>query len=202
MCRAALAPCGPRTHVALGFGNQKELPDDLAGLRVERVHVPLAALEVAARIADEDEAVPGDRRRRHQLATFRVRDRRFPHSLAGLEVIGQHPPVLGAAKQHAIQVGGAAVGRQKAGRVVLARAPILGAGRRVEGENIEFGRADQSVLHHDQAGLEGSELTDVVGAQDLQLAGILRIDLAELRVTLGRECSVVARPVSGGRARR
>ena len=44
--------------VALDFGNQKELPDDLAGLRVEREHVALAALEVAARIADEDEAVP------------------------------------------------------------------------------------------------------------------------------------------------
>ena len=51
--------------------------------------------------------------------------RRFPQALAGLEVIGQHPPVLGATKQHAVQVGGAAVGRQKAGRVDLARAPIL-----------------------------------------------------------------------------
>ena len=49
------------------------------------------------------------------LAHFRVRDRRFPNSLAGLEVIGQHAPVLGAAKQHAVQVGGAAIGRQKAG---------------------------------------------------------------------------------------
>jgi hypothetical protein len=79
--------------------------------------------------------------------------------------------------------------------------PIFGAGSRVERENIEFGRADQSVFHHDQTGLKGSELINVIGAQNLQLAGILRIDLAELRVTLGSECSVVARPVSGGGAR-
>jgi hypothetical protein len=102
-------------HVALGFGNQKELPDDLAGLRVEREHVPFPTLEVAARIADEDEAVPGNRCRRHRLAMFRVRDRRFPNSLAGLEVISQHPPVLGAAEQHAVQIGGASVGGQKGG---------------------------------------------------------------------------------------
>ena len=122
------------------------------------------ALEVAARIADEDQAVPGDRGRRHRLAMFRVRDSRFPHPLASLEVIGQHSPVLGAAKQHAVQVGGASVGRQKGRRIVLVRAPIFGASRRVEGENIELGCADQRVVHHDQAGLEGGELVDVIGA--------------------------------------
>jgi hypothetical protein len=46
------------------------------------------------------------------------------------------------------------------------RSPILGAGSRVKGENIELGGADQSVVHHDQAGLKGSELTDVVSAQN------------------------------------
>ena len=185
-------------RVALDFGNEKELPDDLAGLRLEREHVALAALEVPARIADEDEAVRRDRGRRHRLAMFRVRDCRFPNSLAGLEVIGQHPPVLGAAKQHAVHVGGASVGRQKGGGIVLVRSPILGASRRVERENIELGRADQSVIHHDQTGLKGGELIDVVRAQDLQLTDILRVDLAELRVTLRRECFVVARPVFGG----
>ena len=100
-------------RVALDFGNQKELPDDLASFRVEREHVALPALEVPARVADEDEAVRGDRGRRHRLAKFRVRDCRLPNSLASLEIIGQHPPVLGAAKQHAIHVGGAPVGRQK-----------------------------------------------------------------------------------------
>ena len=133
---------------------------------------------------------------------FRVPDGRFPNSLAGLEVIGQHPPVLGAAKQHAVQVGGASVRRQKAWGVVLVCSPILGASRRVERENIELRGADQRILHHDQAGLKGSELIDVISAQHFQLAGILRIDLAQLLVTLGSQCSVIARPVSGGRVRR
>ena len=124
--------------VAVDLGNQKELPDDLAGLRVQREHVALPAFEVAARVADIDEAVGGDRRRRNRLAMFRVRDRRCPDSLAGLEVIGQHPPVLGAAKQHAVQVGGASVGRQKGGGIVLVGTPVHGASRRIERENIEL----------------------------------------------------------------
>ena len=188
--------------VALGLGNQKEFPDDLAGLRVERVHATLGALEVSARIAHEDEPVPGNRCCRHDLVQFRVRDGRFPNSLAGLEVIGEHPAVLGAAKQHAVQVGGTAIRRHNVERIVLVRSPIQRAGRRVEREDVEHGRADQCVFHHDQTGLEGAVFTDVVSAQDLQLADILRIDLAELRVTIRSDCSVVARPVSGGGARR
>jgi hypothetical protein len=33
-------------------------------------------------------------------------------------------------------------------------APVLGAGRGVDRENIEFGRADERALHHDEPGLE------------------------------------------------
>ena len=106
---------GSANHVAFDLGHHEELPEDLAGLGVERVHLSLAALEVATRVANVDDAVVRDGRRRHRLAMFRVRDGRFPNSLAGLEVIGEHPAVRGAAKQHAVQVGGAAVGGQKAG---------------------------------------------------------------------------------------
>jgi hypothetical protein len=77
------------------------------------------------------------------------------------------------------------------------RAPILRAGRRVEREDIKFGRADQGALHHDQAGLEARESSGVVGAQHLELADILRIDLAEVGEALGSERLVVARPVFG-----
>ena len=49
------------------------------------------------------------------FALFRIRDRRLPKPLAGFEIIGQHPPVLGPTKQHAVEVGGASVGRQNAG---------------------------------------------------------------------------------------
>ena len=113
-----------------------------------------------------------------ELAEFRVRDRRFPNALAGFEVVSQHPPVLGAAKQQAVHVGGAAIDRQKAGGfVVLMRPPILVAVGGIEREDIVFGGADQGVVHHDRAGLEACVLSGVVGAQNLQVANILRIDL-------------------------
>jgi hypothetical protein len=48
--------------------------------------------------------------------------------------------------------------------------PIQGASRRIERENVELGRADQSTFYHDQTGLEGGVLIDVVRAQHFQLA--------------------------------
>ena len=57
--------------IARNFGCKKEFPDDFAGFTVERVHMPLTALVVSTRIADVDEAVPGNRRRGHRLAMLR-----------------------------------------------------------------------------------------------------------------------------------
>src|SRR5437762_3154972 len=79
---------------------------------------------------------------------------------------------------------GAAVGGQERAGIIQARAPVLGARGRVDGEDLELGGADQSVVHHDQAGFKGSERAEVVGAQDFQVANILGIDLVERRVTL------------------
>src|SRR5580692_11288995 len=47
-------------RIAFDLGHEEEFPNDLAGLGVERVHAPLTALEVAAGVANEDEALPGD----------------------------------------------------------------------------------------------------------------------------------------------
>ena len=146
---------GPANYIALGLGHEEELPHNLAGLGVERVHVPFAALEVSAGVADEDETLPGDRCCRHIFGLFRVPDRRLPEPLASFEVIGQHAPVLCAAEQHAVEVRRAPIGRQKVGRIFLVRAPVLGAGRRVYRENIEFGCADERALDHQKTGLEG-----------------------------------------------
>src|SRR5262249_37711172 len=73
-------------RIAFGFGHQVEFPDDLAGLGVERVHAALSALFITPRIADEDETLPGDRRRGHGLALLWIGDRGLPEPLAGLEV--------------------------------------------------------------------------------------------------------------------
>jgi hypothetical protein len=75
-------------------------------------------------------------------------------------------------------------------------APILDAGRGVDRENIVFSRADQGALNHDQAALEARIRTGVVGAQHLELADVLGVNLAEGREPLGGERLVVARPVS------
>jgi hypothetical protein len=64
------------------------------------------------------------------------------------------------------------------------RSPILSASGRIEGENIEFRGTDQSVIYHDQTGLEGCELTDIISAQDLELGSIALIDLVERGETL------------------
>src|SRR6185437_1871135 len=97
--------------VAHGFWDQIEFPDNPAGLCIERIHASLHALVVSAGIADEDQAIPGDRSGRCRFAEFRVRDRRFPNALASFEVVSEYPPVLSAAIQQAIHVGSAAVDR-------------------------------------------------------------------------------------------
>ena len=127
-----------------------------------------------------------------------VGDRRLPNSLAGLEVIGQHAPILGSAEQHAVEVGRPAHGRQDRGRHVLARAPVLGAGRRVDRENVGQGGADQGSVDHDQTGFEARILLGVVGAEDLELADGPGVDLGERRVAVRGERPVIARPVLAG----
>jgi hypothetical protein len=82
------------------------------------------------------------------------------------------------------------------------RPPVLGAGRRVDRENIEFGRADERPLHHEQTGLEARELAGVVSAEHLQLPDVLGVDLAEVGEALGGKRFVVAWPVRGGRRAR
>jgi alcohol dehydrogenase (cytochrome c) len=85
-------------------------------------------------------------------------------SRAGFEVISQHAPVLGPSEKHAVQIGRAAIGRQDVGRVFLVRPPVLGAGRGVDRENIEFRRADEGAFDHDQAGFHARQTPGVVGA--------------------------------------
>ena len=163
--------------------------------------MPFAAFEVSTRIADVDQAVPGNRSGWRRLAMFRVPYRRLPELFACLEIKGQHSCVLGAAEQHAVHVGGASVGGQQAAKAVEVRAPFFGASSGVKGENVELGGPDQGPLDHDQRGLEGGELMGVVRAQNLQLPDVLGGDLVQRRETLRRRCSVVARPIAGRRVR-
>src|SRR5262249_10229211 len=115
------------THqVAFGSRHHIEFPDNPARLRFKRVHTSLHALVVATSVTNEDEAVPGYRCGRHSLAPFWVRNRALPHPLTCFDVIGQHPSVLGTAKQKPVQIRSAAIDRQNIVGVALMCAPILG----------------------------------------------------------------------------
>jgi hypothetical protein len=77
----------------------------------------LPALGVAVRVADENQSVPGDRSGGDELARAPICNGRLPDSLAGVEVIGQYAPILGSAKQHAVEAGRPSRGRNiEAGR--------------------------------------------------------------------------------------
>src|SRR5262249_58735929 len=112
-------------------------PHDLAGLGVQGVHAPLHALDVASGIADENQAIPGNRSRRGALALLRIPDCGFPDALAGLEIVGEDTGVLGAAEKHAVQIRRAAIDLLRRGRsVILMRTPVLAARRSIDGEDV------------------------------------------------------------------
>ena len=104
-------PSGPLTASPSTLGARKNSQTILPVFAFEREHMPLATLEVSACIADVDQAVPGNRGSRHGLAVLGVGDHRLPQFLAGLEIEGEHAAVLRASKQHAVHIGGTAVGR-------------------------------------------------------------------------------------------
>src|SRR5262249_37366548 len=172
------------SYVILGSRSQEELPEYFAALRIESEHASLATLEVPARIADEHFAVPCDRRRRHRLAELRIGDSRLPEPLAGFEVISQDTSVLGATKQHAVQVRGAPVSGQKRGGIILVRTPIYGTGCGIQRENIVHGGTDQRALHHEQASLKRGESPEVVCTENFQPGNIRRVDLVKRRVPI------------------
>src|SRR5262249_61287748 len=110
--------------------HEVELPHDLAGLGVKRIHAPLHSFDVASRVADENQTVPGDRSRRGALALLRVPDHGFPDAFAGLEIIGEDTGVLGTAEQHAVQIRRTAIDLLgRGGDVILMGAPDLAAFR-------------------------------------------------------------------------
>src|SRR5262249_60240179 len=92
----------PGRRIALSLRHAVELPHDLAGLGLERIHAPLHSLEIPSCVADENQAIPGDRSRWGALALLRVADRGFPDAFARLEIVGEDTGVLGATKKHAV----------------------------------------------------------------------------------------------------
>src|SRR4029077_6016968 len=106
-------------EVSLALRLHVELPDDMAVLRVERIHSALDTLVVTAGVANENEALPRYRCRRHGLTPDGIRDSGRPQTLAGLCLVRQHAAVGGAAIQAAVKPGEAAVDLERAGGELL-----------------------------------------------------------------------------------
>ncbi len=165
-------------RIAFSLRHEVELPHDLAGLGVERIHAPLHALEIAAGIADENQAVPCDRSGRGALALLRIPDRGCPDALARLEIVGEDTGVLGAAEKHAVQIRRAAIDLLgRGGNVILMRAPVLAARRSIDGEDIKRGHEDQRAVHLQQPGIEAGILPGIVSAENLELVSVCSVDL-------------------------
>ena len=98
--------------------------------------------------------------------------------------------------RRAVHVGRAAIDAlRRGGLVIFVRAPVQVAVRRIERENIVFRRTDERAVDLDQTGRKAGILAGVVGAENLQPADILRVDLIKLRVTIRGQRLVVARPI-------
>src|SRR5258706_12993611 len=77
------------------------------------------------------------------------------------------------------------------------RTPVFPAVGWINRENILRGGKDQSTVDHDGATVEILMQMGVVAAEYSQAANVLRIDLAQWRVSLRSEGPVIARPASG-----
>ena len=91
------------------MGDEVERPELRGRLRIERHH-PARNAEVAAGEADEDLALPRDRGGDEIFAVLRIGDLAAPELSAGPGIIGEQAAIAGAAKQHSVPEGGAAIG--------------------------------------------------------------------------------------------
>src|SRR2546421_5886107 len=141
-------------EISVALRYHVELPDNVAVLRVERVHAALDTLVVTAGVANENEALPRDRCRWHRLTPGGIRDGGCPQALTGLCRVRQHAAVGGAAIHAAVKPGEATVDFERAGGEILVSAPVLRAGIRIDREGIVLGRREQCAFDLHEAGLK------------------------------------------------
>ncbi len=146
-------------------GDQVGFPENFPAGRINRVHAPFDSLVIASGVADQYQAVPDDRSGGHRLAGLGVGNPHFPKFFAVARLVGDHPPILSAAKQMAVREGGPTIDLQGAGRcVLLVNAPSQCTCRGIQSERIFLSRSIQSAAGLDQAGLEAGFLCGVESA--------------------------------------
>src|SRR5262249_178987 len=105
-------------------------------------------------------------------------------------------------EKHPVQIRRAAIDLLGRGRnVILMRAPVLAACRRIDREDIERGHEDQRAVHLQQPGIEAAIFPALVSAENLNLPSGCSVYLTLLRGAGRGERLVVAWPVSLNSAR-
>src|SRR5262249_48621174 len=106
---SGLAPNGPRTASPSLLGTRKNSQTILPVFASSANMCPLPPLKSLPALPTKTrpfQAIGADGTDSPWLASAICR---FPHVLAGVEIVSKHPPVLGATKQHAVRVGDTAV---------------------------------------------------------------------------------------------
>src|SRR6185437_5845400 len=179
-------------------GHEPGLPADLARGRIQCIHPALDTLVVPARVADEHQSLPDDRRRRNRLrvADARIGELGFPELPARAGVVGDDAAIARTPEQLAFGPGDAPVDLEEPARELLMDAPAHAAGGGIQGKGVLLGRSEECAADLDEPRLKPAFFAAIESAEHLQTLHAGRIDLAQRRMALGCQCVVVARPVA------
>src|SRR4029453_3857943 len=131
----------------------------------------------------------------HALALLPICQSRAPDLLTGFRVVRGDATVRRSSKQPSVQIRGATIDSQPAGRAVFAHAPLLLTRLRVECNQLLVGRRVERAADTDWASLKVVVDVEVVDTHLPQARNVVLVDLIERGVALGGERAVVARPV-------
>ena len=179
--------------------NRVEAPDLLAGLGVERRDEPADAL-IAARGADDDLAVDGQRRQREGVGQRHVRHAGVPELHARRRVDRHHVRVERCHEHLVAEHRHAAVVRPAAGEVVgrrrVAVDPEHASGPGVEGDDVVGPlRQVHHAVDHDGRRLPRPCHGGLVHPLQAEAADVVGGDLVELAVALAEVAARVGQPV-------
>ena len=170
---------GPGRARGPGVGDGIELPDRATRRGVERIDPSGDTELVAARVADEDEVVPRERRHRYRLAFLGIADRDVPAQLSGGCIDPQHVRVSCATKQHPVAVADAAIDLEEGDRLRPGELPLLLAGRAIDRIRGVERREIECATDRDNTGLKAHGILRLKGAQLLQPGDVGCIDLVD-----------------------
>ena len=187
---------GPRGSPHSRIWDHVEPPYHVAIRRIERIHVAGDTDDIPTGGADVHEAVPSDRRHRHQHAGCLLSDDMLPQEPAVARIESEHVRIGCAAEQPAVEVRKPAMHGEWVRRSAVPHVlPLLGAPGRIDGVGDRVRCEVQDSLDHDRTGLERRHLGEGITADLPELAHVGGRDLSQWREAVPGHRSVVGHPV-------